>query len=1151
MSMLAKWVLDEYDNNKSIFGIPEELFYKPENKKIVLDKYGTLLETPIGVAAGPHTQMAQNIVVAWLCGARFIEIKTIQTLDELNVTKPCIDAEDEGYNCEWSQELRLEQSFNEYLKAWILIHLLRDKFGWSESLGTLFNMSVGYNLEGILKPNVQDFLAKMKDASSYKNKYVHEIAEFYPKINEIQIPECLSDNITLSTMHGCPPDEIEKIGKYLIEQGYHTTIKFNPTLLGPELRTILNDNLGYEIHVPDIAFEHDPTFDAVTSIITNLKKISEEKGLVFGVKTTNTLESKNIRHVLPKKEEMHYMSGRALHPITVNVARKLSNHFYGDLNISFSGGADVFNLSDLLSCNIRPITVCTDILKPGGYTRLKQYLESIIEKMNTVKANDIDDFICKMAFVDSVAFDYLKSRFPDFKDWDKLKPENLNNQHVNEIITDENTFTQIMQACGLFSLRKYADKVRTDKKYSKEAFEGRGIKTDEELKLFDCIKAPCTCACATSQDIPGYMYWTAMGDYEKAMEVILRDNALPNTLGRVCDHLCTMQCVRTHYEQPLAIRELKRFITEHNIDIKPKIKSSNNIKVAIIGAGPSGLASSYFLRLEGFDVSIFEARAEPGGMVNTTIPSFRLPPQINKKDYKRLENLGVKFFFNQKIGKDITFSDLKNKGFKYIYIAVGAQKGKALGLQNEDAEGIFDGLEFLEKVKQKESIKLGKKIAIIGGGNSAMDAARTAWRVAKTSEVFVIYRRTKDQMPADKQEIDELLLEGIKIKELMDPKRVIIENGKVTGLECIKMELGEKDLSGRPKPIPIEGSEEIIPLDNVIISIGQDVVLDFLEGTDIVLERSGRPKVDPETFRTSIENVYAGGDAVRGPSSVVRAVGDGKKVAQSIILKETGFPRKRSHEIKTDRIDMLARKSQKIQKDKTFDHFGIDRVIFRDFTEVEDSIPENIAQKEADRCLLCSDMCSICETVCPNKANLTYQIEPFNLEINNLVNKKGKLNPIDKILFQVTQPFQIINIVDFCNECGNCQTFCPTSGAPYKDKPKFFLKEKDFNNYEVTYECKTYIFERTDDGFKIKARIDNKIHELLLNNTTGSINYQNSVFSADIQIKDFSIKSAELLKNAKVEENTRFSLTECAEMYTLGNGIFESMPYFPNVEKEV
>ena len=473
----------EYSSRIEIFGIPEALFFKPAAYEgLKMEIFGQQLETPIGVAAGPHTQMAQNIISAWLCGARYIELKTIQTLDELEISKPCIDMQDEGYNCEWSQELRIGESFNEYLKAWVIIHLLQHKLGLNhqQGRGFIFNMSIGYNFEGIQKANVQWFLKSMADCSKAKHQVINELLPVYPELANIEIPDCISDNITLSTMHGCPPGEIEKIGHYLLkEKKLHTLIKLNPTLLGKdELRDILNNKLGFKNTIPDIAFEHDLKYPDALGIIARLQQTADAGGLFFGVKLTNTLESVNHKNVFPAHEQMMYMSGRALHPVSVNVARKLQNEFSGKLNVSFSAGADCYNISSLVDCGLKPVTVCSDILKPGGYGRLAQYIEALSQP----------------------------------------RPQS--------------------DTTPLEKLNAYAGEVTSNPDYQRDPFVNKSIKSSRSLGFFDCIHAPCVDECPTNQDIPEYLYQTAQGDFQKAFDVIMAKNPFPNVLGVACDHLC-------------------------------------------------------------------------------------------------------------------------------------------------------------------------------------------------------------------------------------------------------------------------------------------------------------------------------------------------------------------------------------------------------------------------------------------------------------------------------------------------------------------------------------------------------------------------------------------------------------------------------------
>jgi putative selenate reductase len=1023
IDQLLRWILEE-EKQGQIFGIRKELFFDPHSgDAFKTQRYGQILETPIGVAAGPHTQLSQNIISAWLTGARYLELKTVQTLDELEVTKPCIDMTDEGYNCEWSQELKLEQSFNEYLNAWIILHILKDKFDWGDpsSRGFIFNMSVGYNLEGILNRNVQIFLDKMADCAAEKAARIDTLAKIYPRVRDLEIPDRIADNITISTMHGCPPDEVEKIGRYFVEQRkLHTTIKLNPTLLGPQkLRNILNDELGFKVEVPDIAFEHDLQYEAGVALIESLLKRAARAGVEFNLKLTNTLETTNRDQNLPENEQMVYMSGRALHPISIHLAGCLQNEFNGRLDISFSAGADCFNVADILACNMRPVTICSDILKPGGYGRLGQYLEEISTRFAKAGADSIDSFIS------------IKAQTKDFA------PAVLEN------------------------LQAYAAAVVADEAYQKSNFPFEDIKTPRELTAFDCVKAPCVSTCPASQDIPGYMYYTATGDYRKAMDVILETNPFPNMQGMVCDHLCQYKCTRMNYDTPLLIREIKRFVArKHSQIIARKPAAPNGLKVAIIGAGPSGLACAYFLALDGFTVDIFETKDIPGGMAAIGIPGFRLDDDSLKKDIEGIVALGVKIHYGSKINLK-RFEELRNT-YQYVYVAVGAQSGLNLGIPGEDAPGVYDQISFLKAVNRGQAPELGNNVVVIGGGNSAMDAARTANRlVGPDGRVSIVYRRTREEMPADFEEIQATLGEGIELIELTAPECLLVEDGRVRSNVCFKMELGETDGSGRPRPVKIEGTEFEIEVDSVISAIGQRVELDFFPEDDL------RP--DADTLETQLPNVFAGGDAVRGASTLIRAIGDGKRVAETIRRRaavQFEFATNESDRIHDPKNLQIAQARRvfgppvpEISPDQRFD-----------FKLVIQTLDEDSARQEAQRCLQCDVLCNICTTVCPNRANIGYMLDPIEFRIQQAVGSPKNTRIEDLKSVRIAQRFQIINLGDFCNECGNCTTFCPTSGAPYRVKPKFYLTPKSFEN-----EQNGYLFV---DG-ALKARVDGKLETLI------------------------------------------------------------------------
>ncbi|HEX7552502.1 MAG TPA: hypothetical protein VF378_03035, partial [Geothrix sp.] len=390
LELLSSWIFDDLDTRDAVLGIPKQNFQIP-HPKLAREMFGHTVAAPLGVAAGPHSQLSQNIVSSWLCGARFIELKTVQILDEIEVARPCIDAADETYNCEWSQELKLEESFTEYLNGWVLIHALADKMGLKDP-GTHFSMSVGYNLEGIQHPRVQKYLADMRNAGPALAAAIDTVAKVYPGVRDIPIPSEISNQITLSTMHGCPPAEIERIARFLLlDLGVHTWVKLNPTLLGPErLRGLLNDTLGFDITVPDEAFGHDPKWDDAMAMVKRLAAVAEGRENSFGLKLTNTLEVVNHRPVFPTSEKMMYLSGRALHPLTLTLAELVVEETDGKVPISFCGGADALNFADLVADGLGPVTVCTDLLKPGGYARLQQYLVNLESAMDEVGADSLD-----------------------------------------------------------------------------------------------------------------------------------------------------------------------------------------------------------------------------------------------------------------------------------------------------------------------------------------------------------------------------------------------------------------------------------------------------------------------------------------------------------------------------------------------------------------------------------------------------------------------------------------------------------------------------------------------------------------------------------------------------------------------------------------
>ncbi len=396
-------------------------------------------------------------------------------------------------------------------------------------------------------------------------------------------------------------------------------------------------------------------------------------------------------------------------------------------------------------------------------------------------------------------------------------------------------------------------------------------------------KAACVDACPIHTNVLGYLKHISEGRFEDAYMLIRETNPFPSSCGRVCYAPCEGACNRGQLDSPLAIRDLKRSAVDRfDLDtLEPPQVQTTERKVAVIGAGPAGLSCAHDLAMEGHDVTVFETLPEPGGMLRYAIPEYRLPKAELDKEIGYIRRMGVKIECSIEIGKNMDAATLKND-YEAIFVGTGAPVGIRLGVEGEDISGIMDGLRFLRAVNKGESLETGKKVAVIGGGNTAVDCARTAKRLG-SEEVTLIYRRTRQEMPAANEEVEALIHEGIIIEFLATPVRFNGSNGKVSAAECIRMELGEPDASGRRRPVEIKGSEFSVPVDTVITALGQATETDFLNPLGVKLRKNGTVEADPVTCTTSVEGVFAGGDVTTGPAYVVDAIAAGKKAARSII----------------------------------------------------------------------------------------------------------------------------------------------------------------------------------------------------------------------------------------------------------------------------
>ncbi|MGL4860547.1 MAG: putative selenate reductase subunit YgfK, partial [Enterobacteriaceae bacterium] len=902
---LLRRVFDEFKVSNSIFEIPQQQFYRKDNNRLI-KVFGETCETPIGPAAGPHTQLAQNIIVAWLTGGRFIELKTVQILDRLEIEKPCIDAEDECFNTEWSTEFTLKKAYDEYLKAWFILYLLEEVFDprtGNEDKSFIFNMSVGYNLEGIKEPPMQEFIHNMMESANHPKfvEYRNTLTQFVnnpefiaalglesraARLKELpgKIPSQMVHGVTLSTMHGCPPHEIEAICQYMMEdKGLNTFVKLNPTLLGyPRVREIL-DTCGFDyVALKEESFAADLRLDQALGMLQRLMAVGEQRKLSFGVKLTNTLGTVNDKGVLPDKEM--YMSGRALYPLSINVAALLSREFKGKLSISYSGGASKFNIKDIFETGIRPITMATDLLKPGGYLRQVECMREL-DSSNAWEMTSIDVEKLNALAEHALTMDYTQ------KEW------------------------------------KTSDR----------------IDAGGPLPLTDCYVAPCVTACAIHQDIPEYIRLVGEGRHADALEVIYQRNALPAITGHICDHQCQYNCTRLDYEKALNIRDIKKIAVEKGWNEYAKrwhkpAGSGDKHPVAVVGAGPAGLSAGYFLARAGHPVTIFEREANAGGVVKNIIPQFRIPAETIQHDIDFVVQHGVKIEYN--CDPALTVDKLQDQGFKYVCVGIGTDKNSGVRLEG-DNRNIYKSLPFLRDFNKGVRFNLGSEVAVIGAGNTAMDCARAALRVPGVKNVTVLYRRSIKEMPAWREEYEEALEDGVKFMFLTNPETFNSDGTVVARV----MTLGEPDAQGRRSPVATDKTVKL-NIDAVITAIGEQVDCDVLSAMGVPMGADGWPAVNDATCETSRDGVFLIGDVQSGPSSIVAAIGGARKASDTILAREN----KKSHHgnkfwLNVDPKEVYGRKGMISVK------------------MVDASQPEAFAAQEAQRCLECNYVCSKCVDV--------------------------------------------------------------------------------------------------------------------------------------------------------------------------------------------
>ena len=890
---LMNWIMTEYRQEGSVFGVHRP--YVAGEKSLPI--FGSeKIETPFGPAAGPNTQLAQNIIAGYFAGARFFELKTVQKVDGADlaacISRPCILAEDECYNCEWSTELTVQQAYEEYVKAWCACHVLSRVCGLGRPDGFVFNMSVGYDLEGIKGPKIDKYLNEMLDASGTPifRECIQVLREMFPGEEDLiaAIPARISHSVTVSTLHGCPPDEIERIASYLItEKGLHTFVKCNPTLLGYRSARDILDGMGYDyIAFGEKHFNEDLQYADAIPMFRRLLALAGERGLEFGLKLSNTFPVDVKQGELPS-EEM-YMAGKSLFPLTIEMARRVSKEFDGRLRLSYSGGADFFNIDKLFQCGIWPITMATTELKPGGYQRFTQIGEKL----------------------EALAF---------------------------------HPFTQV----DVNKVEALALAIREDKYHVKAVKPLPRRKLYSKVPLVDCFTAPCKGGCPIGQDIPEYIELCRQGDYAAALKVILEKNPLPFITGTICAHHCMDKCTRTFYDRSVQIRDTKLVAAERGYDkVMAQLKTPTPVydgkKVAVIGGGPTGMAAAYFCARAGVPTTLFEREAALGGVVRYVIPDFRISDEAIERDAALMRKMGVEVLLSTPAP---SVEELKRQGYTHILFAVGAWKPGRLDIPGN----VKPVIAWMREVKAGKREALGH-VAVVGGGNTAMDAARLALRAGAESSTLV-YRRTKKYMPADAEELELAMADGVKFLELVSP--VEQKDGK---LLCRKMKLGEPDESGRRSPVDTGETVEL-PCDTVISAVGERVDDDELAAYGIHVGEKGRP-----SFATNLPGVYTAGDVFRGPATVVEGIADAAAFAEEVVghAHEAAIPEKAI----PSRESCIAKKGVLCES----------------------------AKREGDRCLACNTVCQVCADVCPNRANVVIALPDGRrqiLHVDRMCNECG------------------------------------------------------------------------------------------------------------------------------------------------------------------
>lgn len=1076
---LLKLILDAYDTRKEIFDIPEKLFYRHwYHKTLYTEKYGKTLHNPIGLASGPLTQLAQNIITGWLCGARVIELKTIQPDANTQVLKPSIHIADVAIHTEATHEMEPEAAYEQFLNAWIIIHILHHKLFMGhkgpDSIGTIFVMSLGYTLTDIRSEKIQWFIEKMMNCNIEKHEKIKQLKSIYPAIEKIDIPDEISNAFTINTFPGCSAREIEYACKFLmIDKKLHPTVKLDPILMGyNSVQAILESENSFDIELSDEKIQESINYLDALKLIDNLQSTAREMELELTIKLSNGLMCKNPSRRIPSGAAHVYLTGNALHPIAVNLAAKMQSKYGGMLNMSFSGGADCFNIANLLMSGFSTVTVCTDLLKPGGYGRLHQYFQELATIFSNYQVKTIKELILKSASSYGVK---------------ESAAENLMN---------------------------YAIKTLNDQAYKRNDNFGNSINGKQKLEKYDCISAPCSDVSPMQNDVSGICHYTAKNNPDKAFAAVLANNPLPAITGMAGPEKHHRHCTRLNYDHPVLMNELERFISEYEPTeevLKPPVEK-NKLEVAVIGGGPAGLSCAWFLNRFGFQVDVFEAEAQVGGMIAQTAPEFRLSNDAIQRDIQRIKNSGIKILANSHINKE-RYENIR-ENYDFTFIATGAVFPDYFDFQKDETEGIIDGVEFLKKNKTNRQLTPGLHYAVLGSNYIAADAARTAKRICGSEgSVTLITPEAFEKMTVDPSMLKAIEDEDIEIFDSAWVLEPVKNKSKIIGLKLAETEPAMKNNKVVPGFTLREESQQAFLFDIIISCPDRKSGNGFFNLKNI--------KKSTLTTATRVEDVYAGGAFTNTAGTLESAIGEGKLAALEIAAAAGISIPKNSFSISKN-IPLQEIQLKRFHREKPLKTDILPPAERMNFEPVFRTIKPVKAIREANRCLHCDVICNVCVNVCPNKAIFPFEINPADLNVPTVVESDDKPYVSYESTLPIQQKHQVMVIADWCNNCGNCTSFCPKSGSPNLDKLRVHLNKKSFAN-----ELSGILLTKTEDHRMMTLKRNGNI--FTLTEFWDAVIFENDDCNVIMEKKSLKIEQIDIFTN----DDHKMVLPDLAEMKIL------------------